>query len=694
MLSSALIPAPTNLLFALVAFSVFTLQRSAINTASIRVDDVVSASMQGFATSGGGPKQRRAAQTTTTGTVRAYPSRVVYMAADGTATRLLVAGRKRRRLDIGQSHRSTEVESGTYTADEQPPLLDLLPTHPTCNAIHELNMKSKGIMALPDNIHRSSSPDQDGSLRWKRARTEFDKKEVAIKALHWHQHFDMATYHRRRMDAVVSERLSSAKRIVRVYHFCGVATMHPLDVTISRPSLLEYDLSTYNTEKRIAVAKNMARAVAELHNSTIGGHEGTTKVVHGGIRPDSFSILGTKVRLGDFDSARLVVKPDNTTTREDMHGLGLAIYTILTGLYPQSHQPVIPSADLDSKDRFVRAMVAAVNATTSEKQGGHRPSANDIFTLLKDPENRFCDQRPLFKASETYEAVVNYFHETAKSFEQCLEEAETYLLRIVLSANMAYEEDFLNWFAHSSDAGLLDERTRVVLYAEDENMFNMYADSSKMEVKKSWEVGQTKWNDASLSGGGRFSYSEEKSGFGQLVSRRGSVLVEEINLAKKEGEILLFMDLDVMLLGDPRSFFCGNFDLWGQDASSFVTGPFNSGFLAMRPTSRTIATIEMWRDLLESQEEAGSNQKLFNDAVRNATTALGLRHKLLPRHLFPAGRHVLSKKFKTCLGPEVIHGADLIAYHNNWCSESKNCHKMERARKLGLWKPVERGDAM
>ena len=91
-------------------------------------------------------------------------------------------------------------------------------------------------------------------------------------------------------------------------------------------------------------------------------------------------------------------------------------------------------------------------------------------------------------------------------------------------------------------------------------------------------MGQTKWNDASLSGGGRFSYSEEKSGFGQLVSRRGSVLVEEINLAKKEREILLFVDLDVMVLGDPRTFFCGNFDLWGQDASSYVTGPFNSGF--------------------------------------------------------------------------------------------------------------------
>lgn len=679
MLSSALIPAPTNLLFALVAFSALTLQRS-IHTTFDHHDDVVGTSIQ--------HGSQRRAEGTSVRTDRKFPSRVAYVAEDGIA-RPMVAGRKRRRLEVDQSHRSVEIEIESGTS----PSLSLplpVPTHPTCNTVHELDMNSKSIIALPDIVQKIS-PDQDGPLRWKRTRKEFDKKEMAIKTLHWRQHFDMATYHRRGMDALISEQLSSSKRIVKIHNYCGMATMHPLGDTLQRPSLLEYDLSTYTTEKRIAVAKNMARAVAELHNSTI--HNLDAAIVHSGITPDSFAIIGTKVRLGGFDSARLVTKPNNSTAQEDMHGLGLAIYNIATGLYPQSRQPTIPEADLESKDRFVRAMVAAVNITTSGRLlGGHRPSANDIFTLLKDSEGRFCDQRPLFKSDETYEAVVNYFNETGKTFEECLDEADTSRLRIVLSANMAYEGDFLNWFAHSSDSGLLDERTRVVLYAEDENMFNTYSNSTKMEVKKSWEVGKTKWNDASLSGGGRFSYSEEKSGFGQLVSRRGSVLVEEINLAKKEREILLFVDLDVMLLGDPRSFFCGNFDLWGQDASSYVTGPFNSGFLAMRPTSRMIATLELWRDLLESQKEAGSNQRLFNDAVRNATKSLGLRHKLLPRQLFPAGRHVLNKKIKTCLGPNVIHGADLIAFNNNWCSEAKKCHKTERARKLGLWKPVERGD--
>ena len=688
MLSSALLPAPTNMLFALVAFSVFALQRSAITTTTSNHGDVVATSMR--------RQMRAAASTTRTG--GAYPKRVIYMSADSSAGLQIIAVRKRRRLDVqsasSKGRRSSfeePVGSDAYYMYEQPPSIPL-PMHTTCNNIHELDMNSKSMVALPNNNERSGS---DGLLRWKRITKDLDKKEMAVKTLHWHQQFDVATYRRRRMDAVISDHLSSSKCIINVHDYCGMATMHRLDDTTHRSSLLESDLSTYTTEKRIAVAKNMARSVAELHESAVGGLDNSTIVVHGAITPDSFSVVGTKVRLGDFDSAQFVLKPTNTTMQEDLHGLGLAIYTIMTGLYPQSQQPEVPEADLESKDRYVRAMVAAVNITTrARRTGSHGPSANDILALLKDSEDRFCDQTPLFKSSETYEAVELYFNETSKTFAQCSEEADSYRLRIVLSANMAYEEDFLNWFAHSSDAGLLDDRVRVVLYAEDENMYNAYANSTRMEVKKSWEVGQTKWNDSSLSGAGRFSYSEKKSGFGQLVSRRGSVLVEEANSAKNKGERLLFMDLDVMLLGDPRSFFCGNFDLWGQDASSLVTGPFNSGFLAMRPTSRMIATLEMWRDLLESQKEAGSNQKLFNDAVRNASAGLGLQSKILPRQLFPAGRHVQSKKFKTCLGSQVIHGANLIAYHNNWCSEARNCHKAERARKLGLWKPVERAEVM
>ena len=79
----------------------------------------------------------------------------------------------------------------------------------------------------------------------------------------------------------------------------------------------------------------------KLKNSTIDNNEESATIVHGGITPDSFSIIGTKVRLGNFDSARLVTKPNNSTGQEDMHGLGLAIYNIVTERHaPRSHPKI------------------------------------------------------------------------------------------------------------------------------------------------------------------------------------------------------------------------------------------------------------------------------------------------------------------------------------------------------------------
>ena len=77
MLTSALIPAPTNLLFALVAFSALTLQRSAIHTTFDHHDDVVGTSIR--------LGTQRRVEATRVRTDRTFPSRVAYVAEDGIA---------------------------------------------------------------------------------------------------------------------------------------------------------------------------------------------------------------------------------------------------------------------------------------------------------------------------------------------------------------------------------------------------------------------------------------------------------------------------------------------------------------------------------------------------------------------------------------------------------------------------------
>lgn len=725
------LPAPANLLYALVVFTVFSLgrlgrnitnQNAAVSTSIGEHDPMMMPTMQQFKSSS--RSQRRYPPRITSLFSRKMPERPPTKPRRTVST---YAEQQDTRGNIEKEVPCTQSTRHQATA------------YPTCNNMHELDMNSKGITVSSGNDRHG-----DGLIRWKRIRRDVKNIETTIKSLSWDQSYNISVFDRRRMDAIISERLTSSRRITDIYNYCGTSTMQAFAATSQSISSIS-DLSMYSAEKKLSIAKSMVRALVEIQKASTGDN---STIIHGDLSPDCFSIVKGKAVLSSFDSARFVVKQQNKSTKDirttctrtfgnnrnlpylpreqlighmnlteatDVYSLGLLVYYVLTGIHPFADKsplidliepaqtsdslssssvrdkiingslPRIPDVDLNAKDPSIRAMVEVVKVS-ARKYPEDRPSTREILSLLKDSNSLFCDQKPLFKSSETYNALEEYFNET--TVEECMEN-DIFKWRVVVSANMAYEEDFLNWWAHCSDSRLFDDRTRVILYAEDEEMYNTYAKSTKMEVKKSWEVG-TKWNDTSLTGGGRFSYSETK-GFGQMMGRRGGILVDEMKIAKDEGERVLFMDLDVMLLSDPRLFFCGEYDLWGQDASSYRTGPFNGGLLAMRPVSRMIATVEMWRDVLESREEAGSNQKAFNDAVRHVAKEKGLKSKLLPSQLFPVGRYANNKHVKACLGPSVIHGAEhIVAFHNNWCSEARKCHKTDRARKLGLWKPVDR----
>jgi hypothetical protein len=224
-------------------------------------------------------------------------------------------------------------------------------------------------------------------------------------------------------------------------------------------------------------------------------------------------------------------------------------------------------------------------------------------------------------------------------------------------------------------------------------MYELFKNSTQMVVKKAWEI-NTKFTDVELTGKQRFDYND-RDGFRHMVSRRPSILLEELRLLLPSPatttSMLLFMDLDVILLKDPRPYLQpnnndeGDADFWGADAMSDKTGPYNTGFLAMRPTTSMINVVQRWRAYLEKQTHAKANQKTFNNVVRNTPA---LKHRLLNVTQFPVGKVLLHKKTIT---PDSL-GKAVVAFHNNFCE--KDCKKPERAKKLGLWNPVRREDVM
>jgi hypothetical protein len=268
---------------------------------------------------------------------------------------------------------------------------------------------------------------------------------------------------------------------------------------------------------------------------------------------------------------------------------------------------------------------------------------------------------------------------------------------IILSGNDAYMGDLLTWWYHCQRVGLCcDPRlsdccSTTTFYAEDEAIFKKLQHSKILRVKGSWETG-TNHNKYNLTGQGRFTYSK-KLRFNHMVSRRPSILCNEMmdcdhsafekatGPAAANKTMFLFFDLDTFVLQDPRPYFSGDFDFWGQDALNNNTGPFNTGFLAMRPTNGTLQVIREWRRLLERRTfKPSSNQKTFNNIVRSLNTTV--HPKLLPVQQFLAGR-----PYDTADNNVAPLSSEVVVFHNNFCDVG--CSKVERAKALGLWHPLE-----
>mmetsp|Transcript_310 Transcript_310/g.686 ORF Transcript_310/g.686 Transcript_310/m.686 type:complete len:445 (-) Transcript_310:114-1448(-) len=283
--------------------------------------------------------------------------------------------------------------------------------------------------------------------------------------------------------------------------------------------------------------------------------------------------------------------------------------------------------------------------------------------------------------------------------------------RVVITGNLGYEKDFLNWYHHCSNAGICPANPSqkqqlnpslssscgnepkfadVVLYAEDVALYEKYNSSKLITVKKGWDVG-SKFNDTSITGDGRFGFSDKKKRFHQMMSRRPSILLKELELAqgdqrsaadnngvKKEVNIL-FMDLDTVILKDPRPYFVGDYDFWAADAMNDWSGPYNAGMLAMKPTDISIDCVRRWRAFLEKQEKAKANQKTFNNIVRRMNTTIA--HKMLSRGEFPVGKVLLEIGYDS-LNEHTLE-AGTVVLHNNYCE--KECSKSDRLKRLGLW---------
>lgn len=338
-----------------------------------------------------------------------------------------------------------------------------------------------------------------------------------------------------------------------------------------------------------------------------------------------------------------------------------------------------------------------------------------------------------------------------EGMELCADRNNTW--QVVVTGNLGYEEDLRVFWNHCRKVGLCFQggtcgKPNLVFYAEDPSIHDRFQGSPHLVVQKAWEI-PTKFANASSSKEDRFSYKDQKRFF-PMMSRRPTIVLQELQKVRSWQRRLqsmpedtptapapkgvLFCDLDVFLLQDPRPYFVSDkdgkpVDVWGANAMNSKTGPFNAGFLALKTTMMPV--VKQWKDLLESRTKPSPNQISFNNILKHynkrrrkqqkdqsphkSLTLNGdndnekeqdIHARLLPTDAFPVGKFLepwlvpdqsKSKEDNhttnpSGLTPGILKRGIVVAFHNNWCEGS--CNKTQRAVDLGLWQPAHYDEMM
>lgn len=191
--------------------------------------------------------------------------------------------------------------------------------HPSCNAIHEVDLRSFPII-------------NNGAFRdvWQIADSGSGKPRV-LKTLRYidRREFDLRNFDRHRRDAMAFEQLASSKFVVDIYGHCGNSAFFDYCNGGNLYDLFEYDDDEEEGEggeegegnaaaiattkkpppspKRILeIAHQVAQSVADAHHVDA---QGRATIAHTDIKPDQWILASDKethYRLSDFNRARFV----------------------------------------------------------------------------------------------------------------------------------------------------------------------------------------------------------------------------------------------------------------------------------------------------------------------------------------------------------------------------------------------------
>lgn len=186
---------------------------------------------------------------------------------------------------------------------------------------------------------------------------------------------------------------------------------------------------------------------------------------------------------------------------------------------------------------------------------------------------------------------------------------------VLLAFNNAYFDFFQNWYWYFRRLSL---HLKIEIIAEDDLVYE------RLKTFESENVSITRGNILTVNDS--VSMQHKPNDYMKLVSERPSQILHYL----RNGNDVLYCDIDTIWLHDPTAYIKGDFDLWILTEHNRTR--YNSGFMAIKSNERTIRLMERW--YLELVMTVQSNQPALNMLLKNSNE---IRLKLLHDKLFVTG---------------------------------------------------------
>mmetsp|Transcript_21028 Transcript_21028/g.29686 ORF Transcript_21028/g.29686 Transcript_21028/m.29686 type:complete len:525 (-) Transcript_21028:43-1617(-) len=168
--------------------------------------------------------------------------------------------------------------------------------YPSCNSVHEIDTDVARRRQGSDTLSRLVNSGFNRDV-WKVEMS--DGTEFALKSLKYENKFNVDMFDQQRIDAVISERLTSSKYVASIYGFCGYTALYDY----SEEGSLQDHYKTFSKKEKLMAAWRIARGLADVH--TLGGGK-KSAIVHADIHPRQYVSIHGEYYLTDFNTARLM----------------------------------------------------------------------------------------------------------------------------------------------------------------------------------------------------------------------------------------------------------------------------------------------------------------------------------------------------------------------------------------------------